>query len=76
MPENSTSSAFVCPKRLVFTEKGTLDADLKELYRQSGIIHILAISGLHLSVIGMGVHKLFGKMRIPKAVSGFSPSSI
>lgn len=56
-------------KAMLLGEKGTLDADLKELYRQSGIIHILAISGLHLSVIGMGVHKLFGKMRIPKAVN-------
>ena len=30
-------------KAMLLGEKGTLDAELKELYRASGIIHILAI---------------------------------
>ncbi|MCH5259612.1 MAG: DNA internalization-related competence protein ComEC/Rec2 [Lachnospiraceae bacterium] len=56
-------------KAMLLGEKGTLDADIKELYQQNGIIHILAISGLHLSVIGMGCHKLFRTMRFPKLVN-------
>ena len=56
-------------KAMLLGEKGTLDAELKELYRQNGIIHILAISGLHLSVIGMGCYKLLGKMRGPQLVN-------
>ena len=56
-------------KAMLLGEKGTLDADLKELYQQNGIIHILAISGLHLSVIGMGCYKLLKKIRIPKVVN-------
>ena len=56
-------------KAMLLGEKGTLDREIKELYRQSGIIHILAISGLHLSVIGMGCHKLFGKLRLPQIVN-------
>lgn len=56
-------------KAMLLGEKGTLDADLKELYRQNGIIHILAISGLHLSVIGMGCYKVLHKIRIPNAVN-------
>lgn len=56
-------------KAMLLGEKGTLDADLKELYRQNGIIHILAISGLHLSVIGMGCYKLLKKIRLPLAVN-------
>lgn len=55
-------------KAMLLGEKGTLDADIKDLYRQSGIIHILAISGLHLSVIGMGCHKILKRLRFPKAV--------
>ena len=55
-------------KAMLLGEKGTLDADLKELYQQNGIIHILAISGLHLSVIGMGCYKLLKKISIPKVV--------
>ena len=56
-------------KAMLLGEKGTLDADIKDLYRRNGIIHILAISGLHLSVIGMGCHKLLKRMRLPKLVN-------
>lgn len=56
-------------KAMLLGEKGTLDAEVKELYQQNGIIHILAISGLHLSVIGMGFHKLLHKMRLPNMVN-------
>lgn len=56
-------------KAMLLGEKGTLRADLKELYQQNGIIHILAISGLHLSVIGMGCYRLFRKVRVPRVVN-------
>ena len=38
-----------------------LDADVKELYQKNGIGHILAISGLHISFIGLGIYKLIRK---------------
>lgn len=38
-------------------EKKNLDGEIRRLYQQSGIAHLLAISGLHLSVLGMGVYK-------------------
>ena len=56
-------------KAMLLGEKGTLNAGVKELYQQNGIIHILAISGLHLSVIGMGCHKVFKRMRLPTLVN-------
>lgn len=55
-------------KAMLLGEKGMLDAEVKELYRASGIIHILAISGLHLSIIGMGCHKLLRRIRLPYVV--------
>lgn len=55
-------------KAMLLGEKGTLDSELKELYRANGIIHILAISGLHLSILGMGLHKLLQRIRVPYAV--------
>ena len=39
-------------------DKTRLDGEVKELYRVSGIGHILAISGLHLSLLGMGMYRL------------------
>lgn len=56
-------------KAMLLGEKGMLDAQLKELYQANGIIHILAISGLHLSIIGMGCHKLLHRIRTPSAVN-------
>lgn len=56
-------------KAMLLGEKGVLDEEVKELYRQNGIIHILAISGLHLSILGMGCHRLFKKARLPEPVN-------
>ena len=42
-------------------DKSSLDAETKELYRKSGIAHILAISGLHISFIGMSLFSFFRK---------------
>lgn len=50
-------------------EKAMLDEGIKSLYQQNGIIHILAISGLHLSILGMGFHKLLYRMHVPKLVN-------
>jgi competence protein ComEC len=43
---------------MLLGEKGYLSDETKRLYQQNGIIHILAISGLHISVIGMGFYRL------------------
>ncbi|SHJ85498.1 DNA internalization-related competence protein ComEC/Rec2 [Hespellia stercorisuis] len=43
---------------ILLGEKSGLDAELKELYQITGIGHILAISGLHMSFIGIGLYKL------------------
>lgn len=40
---------------MILGEKSGLEAESKELYQRNGISHILAISGLHLSLLGMGV---------------------
>ena len=49
-----------------FMEKDTLD-----LYRSSGIAHLLAVSGQHLSLIGGGMYLL-----LRKTVEGFRASGI
>ena len=40
---------------MLLGEKSSLDEDNKNLYQRNGISHILAISGLHLSLLGAGV---------------------
>ena len=43
---------------IILGDKTDLDSDIKELYSVSGIAHILAISGLHISFIGMVIYRL------------------
>lgn len=54
---------------MLLGERGTLDEEVKNLYQYNGIIHILAVSGLHLSVLGMGLYKLLDRLRVPKPVN-------
>ena len=54
---------------MVLGEKSGLTEEVKELYRENGIAHLLAISGLHISMIGMGLFFLLRKCLIPMHVS-------
>lgn len=48
-------------KAVILGEKSDLDGEIKEMYQLNGIAHILAISGLHISSIGIAIYKLFRK---------------
>ena len=56
-------------KAMLLGEKNGLDEETKQLYQLNGIIHILSISGLHISLIGMGFYKMLQKIRCPQAVT-------
>ncbi|MCM1112755.1 MAG: DNA internalization-related competence protein ComEC/Rec2 [Muribaculum sp.] len=45
--------------------KSDVDADVKALYQKNGIVHILSISGLHITLLGMGLYKLLRKIGAP-----------
>ena len=49
---------------LILGEKSGLDPELKSLYQMGGILHILAVSGLHISVLGLGLFSLLKKCRL------------
>lgn len=55
---------------MLLGEKNEMDGDTKELYQKNGIGHILAISGLHISFIGMGIYHLLRKTGLPYWLSG------
>lgn len=46
---------------MMLGEKSDIPEDLKELYQVSGAAHILAISGLHLSFLGMAIYHFLRK---------------
>lgn len=42
---------------MILGERQDMDREVKELYQVNGIAHILSISGLHLSFIGIGTYQ-------------------
>lgn len=38
-------------KAMILGQKGSLDKEMKELYQRNGIAHLLATSGLHISLV-------------------------
>lgn len=55
-------------KTMLLGEKRAVDAELKELYQQNGIAHILAISGLHISLLGMTLYRLLKRLGVHTAI--------
>ena len=46
---------------IVLGDRSQVESDVKTLYQKNGIAHILAVSGLHISLIGMGLFKILRK---------------
>lgn len=46
---------------MLLGEKSGLEEEVKTLYQRAGISHILAISGLHVSLLGLGFYRLLRK---------------
>ena len=47
---------------MLLGDKDLLDVKIKELYQKNGISHILAISGLHISMLCMGLFRLLRRI--------------
>lgn len=55
---------------ILLGEKSRIDAELKTLYQMGGIAHILAISGLHISLLGGLLFRLMRRARVPIPAAG------
>lgn len=78
-------------KAVLLADKNDLDKETKEQYSKAGVGHILAISGMHISLIATAFLWFFNKLKIPMNISssltvlllivygvmiGFPPSAI
>ena len=74
---------------MLLGEKRFIPADLKEVFAEAGIMHILAVSGLHVGIIAMALLFFLSMLRLPKkpkllilisilimyaSITGFRPS--
>lgn len=50
---------------MLLGDKSALDQDVKQLYQQNGISHLLAISGLHITILCMAFYQFLLFLRFP-----------
>ena len=72
--KESISSLFTPEKAgvlvaMILGDKDLLSEEMEALYRQNGISHILAISGLHISMLCMGLFGALRKLTVPPRVA-------
>lgn len=60
--ENTAGKDAPVFEAIVLGEKTGLDPEIRMRYQLAGIVHILAISGLHISILGMGLYKLMKRV--------------
>ena len=53
---------------MLLGDKNIGDPETKVNYQVGGVMHILSISGLHLSLLGMGCYRLLCRIRLPGAI--------
>lgn len=58
MGEIATEDTRGSLQAMILGEKGMLDEETKSLYQVGGLSHILAISGLHVSLLGMALYEV------------------
>lgn len=76
---------------ILFADKSGIDAELKDIYSTAGAGHLLAISGLHISMLGLGILWILKRTPLPLPVAycvtisilimygimiGFTPSAL
>ena len=62
-------------KAMLLGDKKGMDREIKSLYQAAGISHVVAISGLHISILGTGVYNLLSALfdRLQAARQKFPP---
>lgn len=74
LSENLPGEESALMKTILLGEKWELDQEVKKAYQRNGIAHILAISGLHVSMLGMGFYYLLRKCGMPMKLSAVAAS--
>ena len=58
--------------KMLLGEKSGLDQEIRDLYQRNGIVHILSISGLHITIMGMGLYRFLRKCTCPVIPAAFA----
>ena len=56
-------------KALILGERGNLDKEIVSDFQKTGVIHVLAISGLHVAFIAMFLQFILSILRVPQKIN-------
>lgn len=56
-------------KGMLLGQSGLVEKGTRDRYQAAGIIHVICVSGLHISLIGSGIYAFLRKCRIPAALA-------
>ena len=56
-------------KAMLLGERTALDEEVRSLYLDGGIMHVLCISGLHVSMLGLGLYELLRRLGVKAQVA-------
>jgi competence protein ComEC len=54
---------------ILIGDKALLMDDIKELYQENGLSHLMAVSGQHISLLGYGLYRLLKKLTVLKQIA-------
>ena len=63
-------------KAILLGQTGLVDPGLKEQLQLAGIVHVLCISGVHITLLGMCVYRLLGRLRVPVPLSAGAAAAV
>ena len=61
---------------VVLGDKNGLLEDIRQMYQKNGISHLLAVSGLHVSMIGLGLYHLLRKRGLGFEAAGAAAAAV
>ena len=69
-------SASAISKGVTIGDRSSIDSYLFSVYRSSGLSHVLAISGFHISIIAMSLFAFLNRWGVKRAVSSCAAISV
>lgn len=67
--ENMSDEAAGAVTAMTLGDKTGIDTQIKELYQNAGISHVLALSGLHIASVGLCILKLLRKVGVKPPIA-------
>ncbi|MBQ9489942.1 MAG: DNA internalization-related competence protein ComEC/Rec2 [Lachnospiraceae bacterium] len=63
-------------RTMLLGDRTELSPQVRELYQDGGILHVLSISGLHVTLLGMGLYQLLRRLYVRMDVAALCAGSV